>query len=443
MLEVRDLELVEAITTHGSLARASRVLGVSQPALTRHVAALEQRLGSVLFTRSSQGVEQTDLCRALMAAAGDLLARFRSLSTRLRHTRSHHETEVAVVAGTIAAETVGMAALGLMLRARQNVQIRFTALNWLHALSYLRDRTAELAIFEISECGDEPDLIVEPLHRHPGGFAVRSGHPLAGKSGVTLADVLCYPMCFLGRLPDRVIQQFVSAREAAQCSGGAYPVFPASIVESPTTALLAACNSDAVIPVTGSLARAWLRSDEIVLLPWHEPWLTTNLGSSICAPARPLLRPWHLLNVSARRTRTRGRMTTCCSAPSPLHHRLGNWRNPANKSGEVRHPATLCRVPPPLPFRRRRRSSPLVFCPADYAGCGCSPSGGRLRRSAMNWSNSALSLAKRRRSRKVANSCCSSSRRRRVSARYSSKARLPLDCAGRSPPHQLRHHCAP
>lgn len=278
MLEVRDLELVEAITTHGSFARASRVLGVSQPALTRHVTALEQRLGGVLFIRSSQGVEQTDLCRALMADAGDLLARFRSLSTRLGHARSHHETEVAVAAGTIAAETVGMAALGLMFRAKQNVQIRFTALNWLHALAHLRDRTAELAIFEISECGDEPDLIVEPLHQHPGAFAARSGHPLAGKSGLTLADILCYPMCFLGRLPDRVIQQFVTAREAAQCSGGAYPVFPAGIVESPTAALLAAGKSDAVVPVTGSIARGWLRSNEIVLLPWHEPWLATDFG---------------------------------------------------------------------------------------------------------------------------------------------------------------------
>ena len=42
--------------------------------------------------------------------------------------------------------------------------------------------------------------------------------------------------------------------------------------------------------------------------------------------------------------------------------------------------------------------------------------GGRLRRSAMNWSNSVLSLAKRRRSRKSRNSRCSSSSRFRVSA---------------------------
>jgi hypothetical protein len=49
---------------------------------------------------------------------------------------------------------------------------------------------------------------------------------------------------------------------------------------------------------------------------------------------------------------------------------------------------------------------------------GCGPSlGGRLRRSAMNWSNSARSLAKRSRSRNSLNSRCSSSSRLSVSAR--------------------------
>ena len=67
---------------------------------------------------------------------------------------------------------------------------------------------------------------------------------------------------------------------------------------------------------------------------------------------------------------------------------------------------------------------------------GCSSAGGvggRLRRSAMNWSNSDLSLAKRRRSRNAPKSFCYSSMRRSVSALYSSKARLPELAAGRSP----------
>jgi DNA-binding transcriptional LysR family regulator len=280
MLEVRDLELVEAITTHGSFARAARVLGVGPPALTRQVAALEQRLGGALFLRGHQGVEQTDLCRALVADAGDLLARFRALNARLGQVRGGQEREVAVVAGGYAVETVGMAALARMLARRPHVQVRFTAVNWAQALARLRDREAELAILEVSEFGTEPDLVIEPLRRRPGAFAARAGHPLAGSAGLALADILAFPLCFVARVPDRILQPFATARQAAQHAGEgrAYPAFPAAIVESPATALLAARASDAVVAVTGSVVAPWLRGGEVVLLPWHEPWFATNFG---------------------------------------------------------------------------------------------------------------------------------------------------------------------
>src|SRR4051812_30921704 len=85
-----------------------------------------------------------------------------------------------------------------------------------------------------------------------------------------------------------------------------------------------------------------------------------------------------------------------------------------------------------MPPDQARMTYDIVVQPSSvthYAD-GCSSAGGdgaRPRRSAMNWSNSALSLAKRRRSRNVLNSFCSSSRRRNVSALYSSKAWLPED----------------
>ncbi len=200
MLEVQDLELVEAVTTHGSFARAARVLGVSQPALTRHVAALEQRLRGVLFIRRNQGIEETDLCRALKAEAGDLLKRFRVLSARMGHARGEHDQEVAIVAGTYAAETIGMAALGRMVTLRPNVQVRFTSVNYVQALARLRDREAELAVTEISECELEPDLVIEPLRRHPAAFAARAAHPLVGRAKLTLPDIV--PISGLSYLTD-------------------------------------------------------------------------------------------------------------------------------------------------------------------------------------------------------------------------------------------------
>ena len=51
-LEVRDLRLVTAVATQGSLTQASAVLHVSQPALSRHLAQVEARIGAPLFERT-------------------------------------------------------------------------------------------------------------------------------------------------------------------------------------------------------------------------------------------------------------------------------------------------------------------------------------------------------------------------------------------------------
>ncbi|MGE0278997.1 MAG: LysR family transcriptional regulator [Rhizobiaceae bacterium] len=70
-----------AVLREGSLSGAGRVLGLSQPTLGRHVAALETALGHSLFTRSQDGLLPTQAAEALrpkaeaLAAAAEALLR--------------------------------------------------------------------------------------------------------------------------------------------------------------------------------------------------------------------------------------------------------------------------------------------------------------------------------------------------------------------------------
>ena len=57
------------VLREGSLSGAARALGVAQPTVGRHVAALEAALGLVLFTRSPTGLLPTDAARMLQADA--------------------------------------------------------------------------------------------------------------------------------------------------------------------------------------------------------------------------------------------------------------------------------------------------------------------------------------------------------------------------------------
>lgn len=58
-----DLEIFAAVVEHSSLNRASRQLNLSQPALSRKISKLEDRLGVALFNRYGKRLELTEVGR--------------------------------------------------------------------------------------------------------------------------------------------------------------------------------------------------------------------------------------------------------------------------------------------------------------------------------------------------------------------------------------------
>ena len=58
---VAGLKLFIRVVETGSFSKASADLGITQPTATKHVAALEQRLGARLFHRSTRGVTPTEV----------------------------------------------------------------------------------------------------------------------------------------------------------------------------------------------------------------------------------------------------------------------------------------------------------------------------------------------------------------------------------------------
>jgi DNA-binding transcriptional LysR family regulator len=63
-----------AVVREGSLSRAARVLGTTQPTMGRQVAALETALGVKLFTRSLDGLAPTEAGTRLIPSAEAMAA---------------------------------------------------------------------------------------------------------------------------------------------------------------------------------------------------------------------------------------------------------------------------------------------------------------------------------------------------------------------------------
>lgn len=279
MLEARELRLVQAIAEHGSLVRASRVLGISQPALTRSLAALEARLQGPLFERSRRGVIATNLGRTLLSEASDILGRLERLERTMREVRGGQTQDLIVAGGAYIAETLGILAAARMLTGHPMVRVRLVTANWADVPRMVQEREAPIGMLELRGYQPDPGLTVDRLRPQPGIFVARPGHPLASRPTLGLADIMAFPFVFIGRAPQAVQAPMAAAREAARAAGAIHPAFPALVHESPTVALKVLGHCDAVAAVTVGLALEALRREEVVALRFREPWMSVHPGT--------------------------------------------------------------------------------------------------------------------------------------------------------------------
>lgn len=86
-MEIHQLRTFVAVAREGSITRASERLGLSQPAVSAHIKAIEDTFGLTLFERTARGMALTSDGQRLLAKAEQTLAAHRDLmeeATRIK-----------------------------------------------------------------------------------------------------------------------------------------------------------------------------------------------------------------------------------------------------------------------------------------------------------------------------------------------------------------------
>lgn len=83
-LEVRHLRALCAIADTGSVRKAARQLGMSQPALTTQLRRIENSIGGELFARERTGSRLTPLGRSVLGRARSIVAEMNALTAEAR-----------------------------------------------------------------------------------------------------------------------------------------------------------------------------------------------------------------------------------------------------------------------------------------------------------------------------------------------------------------------
>jgi DNA-binding transcriptional LysR family regulator len=187
-LDLRKLRYFVAVADKLHFGRAADELHIAQPVLSRQIRALEQDLGTPLFTRDSHGVMLTDAGRQLLTDAGPLLAATHAVRRRVTvAARGSQRLMVGFRAGIAVTPAVRLFAT-----QQPDVVVDMQRIEWDDQAPMLLDGRIDVGYVRLPI--DEAGLRITPLYTEPRVAVLPIGHRLAGKEQITQADLAGEPL---------------------------------------------------------------------------------------------------------------------------------------------------------------------------------------------------------------------------------------------------------
>src|SRR3954471_24427149 len=216
MLDVRRLKVLREVAARGSFSAAAEALSFTQSAISQHVAALERETGTKLVERSPRGVRLTDAGRALVAHADAILARIDAAEEELAAIKGLRGGRLRLACFQSAGATLVPRAVAEFHERHPDVDLGMIEAEPEDAREPLRSGEIDLAlIYDFESLPDtlDDDLELTPLIDDPYDVIVPSGHRLAKRRGVKLADFADEPwvastsLCGCRRITERACQE--------------------------------------------------------------------------------------------------------------------------------------------------------------------------------------------------------------------------------------------
>ncbi len=278
LIELRLIQHAQALGQHGNYARAAKSLNLTQPSISRSIAALERMLGVRLFDRSHKGVAPTVFGRLLLERSERWLRNESDLRREIGLLAGLVEGTLAVAAGPYVAETSVATAIARVARAHPGVRITFLSSDPAQVVSDVIEGRVDVGVADMAGLEKDIRLSVQALPARRVFLACRPDHPLTREASPTFARALEYPL---------VTTLLRGSRAAAAATRGAATIAegpavkdhaPQFRVNSLTLARLIARDSDALFPGTGALLAEDLAAGRLVTLSTDAPVLRTNPG---------------------------------------------------------------------------------------------------------------------------------------------------------------------
>src|SRR6059058_5543558 len=218
---VRSLDLAElrafcAAVDLGSLGRASRLLRVSQPALSKRMRSLEAVVGTRLVERSTRGISPTPAGSKLYVEARKLLTQAEAVDDLVRGLAGE-EAPVRLAASHTIAEFVLPGPLVDFERKRdRHLSVELMVGNSVVVRELVRDGRADFGIAAVDPLATSISALKEtPFCNDEVVLAVPKDHLWAGRRDVPLREFVSTPMVMRDPSANtrRIVEEALAERE--------------------------------------------------------------------------------------------------------------------------------------------------------------------------------------------------------------------------------------
>ena len=207
-MDLRQLEILQAIAETGSFTACGRKLHVSQSAISRQIALLEEELGEPLFLRVGRKVRMTPAAEALVQLGQrvslDVRDTLASVTDRTRELRG----TLRLSGGMTVCLYIFPTLVKQLRRSHPKLDVKMMVATAGRSVEQIRAGHVDAGLLTLPV--EEADLVTLPVLREELLLVTMPGHPLAKRKKITAQDLAGEPFVAFeaGSGTRRVIDRF-------------------------------------------------------------------------------------------------------------------------------------------------------------------------------------------------------------------------------------------
>lgn len=192
-ISISRLQQLVSVAKAGSISKAAEELNISQPALSRSIAALEDYYGFEIFNRVGHGVKLTSAGMQVIELSTPILQHMKALDRNFRLFGTGKIGALSVgMAPLLASQTLGALAGDFFSSARQ-ASLQTVIRPGPALIEGLNNDEIELLVYPEGYIEATDNLEIQVAGTIEPVCVVRGTHPLAGQQGLQQKDLKSFP----------------------------------------------------------------------------------------------------------------------------------------------------------------------------------------------------------------------------------------------------------